>query len=489
MNIQLVILVAYAVGLLAIAWGSTRLQKSGGGNKTLNYLLAGRNMPTVLLVVMLTGLAVGGASTVGVAERAYTVGFSAGWYNAAWGLGGIVVGLFFASHFRRMNIKTVPEMMGTMFGPRTRFLSVVNQLLVMISITSLQYVAGGAILTALMPEIFSFQQGMIASALIFISITVVGGYWASGLTNLINVVVIYVGIIAALRQTLANFGGFASVSVSLPPGGQWMDLISGLGIATVAAYLVVMVTMAVTTQAVAQISFAARDEKSARRGLLLGGILILPAGFLCAMFGIIAAAKFPNLDNAAMALPMIASQLSPLVGGVFLAALWAADISTAVGLLMGCSTLVLEDIVKKVYTKPIPASREMLVSRAVVLLVSLLSFGLALTVVGILKTITTALAITTSFTLLVAASIYFPRFCKKAAGFPIVLASLVLWIVWTYIPSLRIGPELIYVEWLVCGGIFIFCAVFCKEPAGRLIPQKEDGARFAEKKEGLSLES
>jgi len=489
LNIQLVILVAYAAGLLAVAWASTKMQRAGSGSRTLDYLLAGRNMPTVILMVMLTGLAVGGASTVGVAERAYTAGFSAGWYNAAWGLGGIVVGLFFANHFRRMNVKTIPEIMGTMFGPKTRFLSVINQLLVMISITSLQYVAGGAILTALMPDIFTFRQGMIASAAIFISITVVGGYWASGLTNLINVVVIYIGIIAALRQTLANFGGFASVSAALPPGGQWMDIVSGLGIATVAAYLVVMVTMAVTTQAVAQISFAARDERAARRGLFWGGVLILPAGFLCAMFGIIAAAKFPNLENAAMALPMIASQLSPLVGGVFLAALWAADISTAVGLLMGCSTLVLEDIVKKAYTKPIPASLEMMVSRAVVLLVSLLSFGLALTVVGILKTITTALAITTSFTLLVTAAIYFPKLCKKAAGFPVVLASLVLWIVWTYIPSLRVGPELIYMEWLVCGGIFVFCAAFCKEPAGKLVTAEKPGDVAAAARADLSPES
>lgn len=488
MSIQLVILAVYAVGLLEIAWWSNNLQKKAEGNKTLNYLLAGRNMPTLLIVVMLTGLAVGGASTVGVAERAYTQGFSAGWYNAAWGMGGIVVGLFFAKHFRKMNVKTVPEMMGMMFGPRTRFLSVINQLLVMISITSLQYVAGGAILSALMPETFTFTQGMMASALIFISITVVGGYWASGLTNVINVIVIYIGIIAALYQTVNNFGGMPDIRMSLPAGGHWMNLVSGLGLATVVAYVVVMVTMAVSTQAVSQICFAARDERTARKGFLLGGLLILPAGFLCSIFGIVAAAKFPNLENAAMSLPVLAAQLSPLVGGVFLAALWAADVSTAVGLLMGCSTLVMEDVVKKLYTKPIPAAREMMVSRVVVLLVSLLSFGLALTVVGILKTITTALAITTSFTLLIAASIYFPKLCKKAAGFWVILASLALWVIWTYIPSLRVGPELIYMEWAVCGGIFALCAIFCKEPAGRLVPQSDTIAGSDDAADALAAE-
>ncbi|MDR1922536.1 MAG: sodium:solute symporter family protein [Candidatus Adiutrix sp.] len=473
---QLVILICYVAALLGISWWSTRLIKSSRGNRTLNYLLAGRNMPAILIVVMLVGLAVGGASTVGVAERAYTQGMSAGWYNAAWGLGGIFVGLAVAGHFRKMTVKTVPEMMGIMFGPSTRLISVFCQLLVMISITALQYVAGGAILTALLPDVFTFNQGMMASALIFITITVVGGYWASGLTNIINIVAIYIGIVVALWQTLKQAGGFDAVLKDLPVGGPWLDPVSGLGLATVVAFVVVMVTMAVSTQAVAQISFASKNEKTARNGFLVGGVLILPAGFLCAMFGIVAASKFPGLENASMALPVLVAQLSPAVGGLFLASLWAADISTAVGLLMGCSTLVLEDVIKKIYVKPISPHREMLVSRLVVLLVSLMSFGLALTVVGILKTITTALAVTTSFTLLIIASVYFPRLVKKAAGFWIVLASLALWIIWTYFPSLRVGPELIYMEWLVCGGIFVFCAIFAKKPAGRLIPEKAEAA-------------
>ena len=473
MNVHLLILVGYVIILLTLSWWSTRLLKNNQGGESLNYLLAGRNMPTPLVMVMLVGLAVGGASTVGVAERAYTSGISAGWYNAAWGFGGIVVGLWVARHFRRLAVKTVPEMMGQMFGGKTRFLSVICQLLVMMSITSLQYVAGGAILTALLPEVFTFTGGMVASAVVFILITVVGGYWASGLTNLVNVVVIYVGIIIALAQTIGTAGGLTQITQNLPTKGHWFDPISGIGLATVVAFMVVMVTMAVSTQAVSQISFAARDEKTARNGFLLGGLLILPAGFLCALLGVIAAAQFPGLDNAAMALPTLVAQLTPLVGGIFLAALWAADVSTAVGLLMGCSTLVLEDVVKKVYQKPISNRHEMLVSRVVVLIVSLLSFILALTVVGILKTITTALALTTSFTLLILAGLYFPKLVKKSAGFLIVAASLVLWIVWTYLPQFRVGPALIYMEWVVCVIIFILCAIFDKRPAGALAKRED----------------
>ncbi|MDR3049165.1 MAG: sodium:solute symporter family protein [Elusimicrobiota bacterium] len=470
MSIQLVILIVYAVVLLAIAWWSTKLQKNAKGGKVLNYLLAGRNMPVILVAAMITGLAVGGASTVGVAQTAYTKGFSAGWYNAAWGIGGIAAGLLVIGQFRKMSVKTVPEMMQLMFDSKTRTAAVISQLIVMISITAMQYVAGGAILAALLPDIFSFKGGMIASACIFIFITVVGGYWASGITNVMNVVVIYIGVIVALIKTLSMAGGMETVKAALPPlnTGNWMDPISGLGLAVVVAYIIVMITMAIGIQAVAQIGFAARDEKTAKRGFLLGGVLILPAGFLCAIFGIVAAAKYPGL-NPAMALPTVVTALTPVIGGIFLAGLWAADISTAVGLLMGCSTLANEDIVKKIITKPLTQGQEIILSRGVVLFISLLSFGLALTATGILAVVTTALAILTAPTILILANIYCPSICKKASGFWMIIISVVLWAIWTYCPQFRVGPHLIYAEWVICGAFFILTTIFGQEKAGRLI--------------------
>lgn len=469
MSIQLIILVVYALLLLAIAWYSTKLQKNAKGGRVLNYLLAGRNMPVSLVIAMLVGLAVGGASTVGVAQMAYTKGFSAGWYNAAWGIGGICAGLFVAKRFRKARARTISAIMGLMFDNQTRIASVISQLIVMISITAMQYVAGGAILKALLPDIFpTLTEGMIASAAIFILITVIGGYWASGLTNLINVIIIYVGIIVALFSALSANGGLSTVKAMLPAGDFWLHPITGLGIAIIAAQVIVMITMAISVQAVAQISFAAKDEKTARNGFLIGGILILPAGFLCAIFGVIAASKYPGI-NAALALPTIATELSPFIGGIFLAALWAADISTAVGLLMACSTLINEDIVKRIYKTPLSHNTEIIISRVIVLFVSLLAFLLSLTATSIVQTITTALAITTAPTLLILANLYFPSLSRKASGLWMIIASVLLWFIWTYLPQFRFGiPHLIYAEWIVCGAIFIISVLFAKEPAGKL---------------------
>ena len=468
-NIPLCILVGYALLLSVITWKASKIQ-AGGGGKMLNYLLAGQKLPTGLVAVMLAGLAVGGASTVGVAEHAYKAGLSAGWYNGAWAMGGLFAGLFLAAHFRRMSQRTVPEMMGAAFGPKARFIGVVAQLLIMMTITSLQYVTGGAILASMLPEIFTLKTGMFASAAVFIAITLAGGYWASGLTNVVNVVIIYVGILAALWGGAQSFGGVQAI-VSALPQGPWFDPVAGIGSVMLGAWIAVMVTMACTTQAVVQISLAARDERSARKGFLLGALMIFPAGFLCALFGIMAASRFPNLPNPTLALPTIAAHISPLVGGLFLAGLWAADVSTAVGLLMGSSTLLVQDVLKHWAPREGSPNRDLLLSRIAVLFVSACSFVLSLTVAGILRTITSGLAITTSFTLLILTNIYAPRLCKRSSGFWTILASLVVWALWTWVPATRVGPHLIVLEWAVCLAVFALCALLDPRPAGRLAPR------------------
>ena len=65
--IPIVVIALYIALLYGITWWSRRLSRGYG---LVGYLLAGRNLPFYITAAMLTGLAVGGASTIGVAEQA-----------------------------------------------------------------------------------------------------------------------------------------------------------------------------------------------------------------------------------------------------------------------------------------------------------------------------------------------------------------------------------------------------------------------------------
>jgi SSS family solute:Na+ symporter len=177
--IPLFIVLFYIFLLFLITWSTRRLSRGG----MISYLLAGRGLPYWVVAPLLTGLAIGGASTIGVAERAYNAGLAAGWYNAAWAAGAILVGFIAARRYRQMEVTTIPELFERYYSTAGRVIGVIGQLLLQIVITSLQYVAGGAILSSLLPDVFSFQSGMLVTAIVFVGITLIGGFWAAGLTR------------------------------------------------------------------------------------------------------------------------------------------------------------------------------------------------------------------------------------------------------------------------------------------------------------------
>ncbi len=465
MNIPFAIVVAYVILLYLVSWYSTKLSKNSGA---VGYLLAGRKLPYYIVAVTLAGIAVGGVSTVGVAERAYTQGISAGMYNAAWAMGAVIVGLVAAAKYRELNISTIPELFGRYYGNGGRIVAVIGQVILQIVITCLQYVAGGAILSALLPQYFSYEGGMLTTAIVFVGITLIGGYWAAGLTNLINVIVIYVGIIAGVIISISSVGGFSNLVAALPSGEPWFDPIAGVGLGMVLAWFIVMSTQAFSTQAVVQVSFAAKDSKTARNGYLLAGLLILPIGFIASIFGIVAAVKFPGLEKTAMALPEVVMSLNPWIAGLTLAGLWAADVSTAVGILLGGTTLIVNDIWKKSIQPVMSQKQELMASRIVVLGLGLVTYLLATTVIGILKTLLIGLSITTAYTVIVLFTLFLPKLCKKSAALWTLIVGILVLIIWQFVPSTHIVSHVIYLEWPVCIITFLLISLTDKRPAAIL---------------------
>jgi SSS family solute:Na+ symporter len=455
--IPITIVVIYVLVLFAVTWWARRLTLKGVGG-IVGYLLAGRGLPAGITAAILAGLAVGGASTIGVAERAYQVGLSAGWYNAAWAFGALIMGLFAAKRYRRFEITTLPELFESFYGTSARVIAVVGQLVLQVVITSLQYVAGGAILSSLMPAVFTFRSGMAVTAVVFVGITLIGVFWAAGLTNVINVAVIYIGIGLGVALTIGKLGGLEALASQIPAGHPGFDLWA-VGPGLIIAWFIVMFTTVHSTQSVIQIGFASKNEKAASRGYLIGSALILPVGFLSAILGIAAAVMHPGIVPAE-ALPKAVLGLSPLAAGIILAGLWAADVSTASVLLMGSATLVSSDIIKRFFAPALSDSRDQVLCRVTVLVLSVCTFLLALTVSGILKILLIGLTLTTSYTLIVLMTMFWPAVCRKSSATWTLLTTMAALVLWLVMPSgWRFLPHPIYFTWIVSLVTFFAIAV------------------------------
>ena len=128
--------------------------------------------------------------------------------------------------------------------------------------------------------------------------------------------------------------------------------------------------------------------------------MIFPIGFLSAILGLAAKVQYPDI-NPTMALPQIIMSLDPVVSGITLAALWAADVSTACTILLGAGTLISQDIYKRFINPQVTTVKFLQVNRLVILLVGLATLWLAFNAVGILKTMMIGLSLTTAFTVVI----------------------------------------------------------------------------------------
>ena len=457
MSVSLAILILYIVALFAISW----FAKKRSEGTTENYALAGRKLNAPLIGVSIIGLAVGGASTIGVSEHAFKVGLSAGWYTAAWGIGAIIMGMFLAEKYRKANITTVSELIERHHDSKAVVLGVICQIIIQLVIISLQYIAGGSIISAIMPEI-GFKTGVMISAVTFIGITFIGGMWSASLSNILNIILIYGGIAIATVIQFTKVGGLSGLEMNLPANIPWFDPVAGVGIKGIMSWIVVLVTVNLSLQSIIQISLGAKDAATARKGFVWGGILMIPVGFMSALLGICAKAAYPTA-NAALALPQAIVELQPLLAGLTLAALWAADVSTACNLLLSAGTLFSKDIYKRYINPACDESKQLSVMRWSVVISGVMTVGMAMMVSGILNTIMMGLSLTAAFSIIVIVALFFPQYACKAAGFNTMLVGLVLLIAWQLVPAIRIFPHVIYMEWVACTITYVLTAIVAPE--------------------------
>jgi SSS family solute:Na+ symporter len=277
----------------------------------------------------------------------------------------------------------------------------------------------------------------------------------------INVIVIYIGVGLGAFLTVSRLGGVSDFAAQMPVGHPGFDLFA-VGPALILGWFIVMITTVHSTQSVIQIGFACKDEQTASRGFIIGGLLILPIGFISAIIGMAAAVLHPGIIPCE-ALPKVVLGLSPLAAGIILAGLWAADVSTASALLLGSAALVSNDIIKRFFAPGLSLSGDQSVCRITVLVLSVLTFLLALTVQGILKVLLIGLTLTTAYTLIVLMTMFWPSMCRKSSATWTLLTTMAALALWLVMPeSWRFLPHPIYFTWIVSLVTFFLVAMLDK---------------------------
>ncbi len=339
-----------------------------------DFSVAGRELSRFGVSWIIIGTLVGGVSTIGTVQAAYTHGISAGIFTFGSGISCFLLGCFFAKALREEGVVTVSEYLGRYFGQRFRYYcSAINSAGMFIHVVG-QFLASIAILQA----IFTFGDfASIAITMALIGVFVItGGVTGAGLIGKIKFFMLYFVMLTSAAMALYHGGGLTQILARLPAGQDMLGF-SHYGMKTAAVDLFSMLIGVLSTQIYLQAIFSAKDVREARNGAFLSAAIIPPIGVLGIIVGLYLRAYHPEVAaSPAQALPyFLRFAFPPVLAAFFSAGILLIVLGTGAGLVLGVTTNIYNDFIRQRgpmtrFVQPIRLIR--LSAMAVLLLASLL---------------------------------------------------------------------------------------------------------------------
>jgi SSS family solute:Na+ symporter len=344
--IALGMIVAYLAGTTIV--GMLMLRRNRAGD---DWAVAGGRMGALMIAVGIAGTRVGGAATYGVAGDVITGGVWSMWYAVNTFLALALIGILYAVPYRRLGIQTVGEVFVQRFGSRRcQWLTSLCVQMEYLIVNIIEPYVIGRILTAITGLPFGFT--VILSGVIIVTYTAMGGIWGSAVTNFIHCIAILVGLATVALVGLTHLGGWdqvtASVDAAIASGGgdvaSWWS-IAGAGWLPVIGMFFAATLHTPAASVYCNFAAAGRDERAVRRAFIWGGLIAMPMPFLAGMIGILTLAKYGAAAQLAsyQTLTRLAIDINPWIGGMALAAVLAAVISSGGPILLSSATMFVRD--------------------------------------------------------------------------------------------------------------------------------------------------
>ncbi|MFQ6674619.1 MAG: sodium:solute symporter, partial [Fidelibacterota bacterium] len=333
-----------------------------------------------VLVGTLLATWTGSGSLFNGGRLAYENGFAALWSSVGSWIG-IVIVVFLAQKIRRGGKLSVPHILEDRYNQWVGLAATLITIVAYVTIVSYQFRGGGRVITLITGGGFSLfgltplATGMVVTAVFAVGYTMLAGMVSVTYTDVLNGIVMLVGIAIAIPFALDGVDGLAAFARNVP-GEKW-QIFGSMGSTKAFAYLLPTMFLLLGDANMYQRFLSAKNEREARRsavGWIAGTILI---ELLIVSLAFIGTQLEGNLagPQAANIIPLVALKHVPVViGCLLLGAMVAIIVSTADSFLLVPATNISHDLYQR-YFRPGASQKELLmVSRAAVLGLGILAF-------------------------------------------------------------------------------------------------------------------
>jgi SSS family transporter len=374
MSTLVVFVMAYLAVTIAIGLVAARKVRS-----SKDYMVAGRSLPLYMNVAVVFATWFGAETVLSVSATFAKDGLS-GIPGDPFGASVCLVlaALLFARLFYRMNLLTIGSFYRQRYG---KLVEVITSLAIVASYlgwTSAQMTALGLVIHVLSGGALPLTQAILLGAAVVLVYTLFGGMWSLAFTDLLQTVVILVGLslVAYLVSDMA--GGAATVVAQAAADGKLNFLPPDApGWWAMAGAFFAFAFGSIPQQDVFQRMTSAKDEDTAVRGTIIGALVYFCFAFVPIFIAYAAIVADPGLlklfgsedaREIQRVLPDLVLGKMPLWAQVmFFGALLSAILSTASGALLAPTSLFSENVLRPF--APNMTDRQFLLALRVVLVV------------------------------------------------------------------------------------------------------------------------
>lgn len=368
---------------------------------------AGGKAGTWVVCGTIMGTLIGGQSTVGTAQLAFTYGISAWWFTLGAALGCVFLAICYVVPLRRSDSTTLLEVVSKEYGKKAEVLgSVLCSLGMFVSIVA-QILSASALLMTLFPMKFYFAAAI--SCFIMMVYVVFGGLWSAGIGGIVKLILLCISTLAGGIIVLSLTDGYHGLMTAIEETQnntsiqeQYNNLLARGAAKDIGSCLSVILGV-LATQSYAQGIWAAKTDSVARRGAMISAILTIPIGAACVLIGlymrghyvtaeemeafVAGGATIPDsigiMATTAQAFPLFITHCMPeFLGGIVLGTLLITIIIGGSGLTLGSSTILVRDVFMKINPSLKESSKNLKVSRLTIIGILLMSVFVAATFSG-----------------------------------------------------------------------------------------------------------
>lgn len=345
--------------------GSYAAQSRDTSNDMNEMMLAGRSLPVFVAIFTMSATWIGGGYINGTAE--YTASWGLVWVQAPWGyaLSLIIGGLFYASKMRRYEFQTMLDPLQIRYGRNMGALLYLPALMGEIFWTA-------AILTALGTTFgtvlgLDFTYAIILSAFVAIAYTALGGLWAVAFTDVLQLILLFIGLFLIVPFALDHVGGFENawemyqakkggLAQFFPPWRGWKNTDWGDLYWNWWDYAFLLIFGGIPWHVYFQRVLSAKDEKTAMKLSVFAGFVCLVAAVPAVLIGIVGdVVSWESLgiakpSEAALTLPYVMRYLAPpLITTIGLGAIAAAVMSSVDSSILSASSMAAWNVYRPLF--------------------------------------------------------------------------------------------------------------------------------------------